>query len=160
MLLATFMMKLNFTEFSLNELVDDTQLYFSSTVPSEEVEIKTYYDKEYRIKSDRSRIKQLLTNLMTNAAKHTDAGEITIGIRGKNDTIEIFVSDSGIGIAEGHEDKLFERFFRIENPGRVVPGTGLGLAICKAIVTSLSGKIWFASEIGIGSTFTFALPQK
>jgi two-component sensor histidine kinase/GGDEF domain-containing protein len=112
---------------------------------------------------DREKVEQILTNLVGNAIKFTpEGGEISISAqpspRGGN-KLAISVRDSGIGISEDQQEKIFEKFHQVEGSlHRSVSGTGLGLAITKGLVEAHHGEIWVESEIGKGSTFTFTLP--
>jgi signal transduction histidine kinase len=110
------------------------------------------------IVADRQGIARVVANLIDNAIKYTDSGEILISLRQKNSELEFSVKDSGIGIRLSSEQqyKLFERFYQ-ENVS--IPGAGVGLSICKTIVEAHGGKIWAESEgRGKGSIFRFTLP--
>jgi signal transduction histidine kinase len=110
---------------------------------------------------DERRILQVLLNLVGNAIKFTDSGEVQIDAAAKDGALEVSVSDTGPGIAEADQDKIFEEFRQAE--GSITQrkgGTGLGLAIAKKIVEMHGGRIWVESEVGKGSTFTFTLPLK
>ncbi|MEE9259580.1 MAG: DUF3365 domain-containing protein [Candidatus Scalindua sediminis] len=107
---------------------------------------------------DRHGITRVVTNLIDNAIKYTNSGEISVSLQQKNSELEFSVKDSGIGIGLSKEQqyKLFERFYQ-ENVS--TPGTGVGLSICKTIVEAHGGKIWAESKgKGKGSTFRFTLP--
>ena len=107
---------------------------------------------------DRQGIARVVANLIDNAIKYTDSGEILISLQQKNSELEFSVKDSGIGISLSSEQqyKLFERFYQ-ENAS--IPGAGVGLSICKTIVEAHGGKIWAESEgRGKGSIFRFTLP--
>jgi len=112
---------------------------------------------------DREKVEQILTNLVGNAIKFTpEGGEISVSAqpspRGGN-KLAISIRDSGIGISEDQQEKIFEKFHQVEGSlHRSVSGTGLGLAITKGLVEAHHGEIWVESEIGKGSTFTFTLP--
>ena len=107
--------------------------------------------------SNEIRLARLFQNLMSNAVKYR--GEIpleihvTAGQRGRDWVIRI--EDNGLGIAPGHQTRIFMPFIRLAN--RDVPGTGLGLAVCKKIVEGFGGTIWVESELGAGSTFCFTI---
>jgi signal transduction histidine kinase len=110
--------------------------------------------------ADKTRIGQVLTNLVENAVKYSRKGsQIMIGAESSDGTVIISVSDRGVGIPADLSDKVFERFYR---GGTVVTGRkdgiGLGLSICRALVEAHGGKIWVESEIGRGSKFNFSLP--
>ena len=113
------------------------------------------------IHGDPDGIAQVLTNLIGNSFKFTKQGIIDLSAKDKDDSVEISVSDTGVGIAEEDMPKLFQKFQqfgRVNGPGE--KGTGLGLAIAKGIVDAHKGKIWVESEFGKGTTVTFALPKK
>ena len=109
---------------------------------------------------DSSRIAQVLRNLLSNAIKYSPAGG-TITVRGYGDKEQIVVQvrDQGIGISGEDLDRVFERFYRVENETtRSVRGVGLGLAVCQGIVEAHGGRIWVESTLGVGSVFYFSLP--
>lgn len=113
-----------------------------------------------KIEADPDRIAQVLINLISNGIKFTEKGGVTVRIfvAGKN-KIQVDVSDTGIGIAPEHRDKIFRRFYQVYRGGdEKRKGTGLGLTIVKEIVRLHGGKIWVNSEVGKGSTFSFTLP--
>ncbi|OGD18797.1 MAG: hypothetical protein A2W03_14975 [Candidatus Aminicenantes bacterium RBG_16_63_16] len=115
-----------------------------------------------RVMVDERRMKQVIFNLMSNAAKFTpEGGEITIGAKEKDGELEVSVWDTGIGIAPEHLQKIFEEFFQIKSGMRdKTPGTGLGLALTRRIVELHGGRIWAESEgKGKGSCFIFTLPK-
>lgn len=108
---------------------------------------------------DRDRLIQVLVNLVSNALKFTERGYVTCRARVEGHYVVIDVIDTGIGIPEGEQHKVFEKFNQIGATLTNKPkGTGLGLAICKHIVESHGGRIFYVSKPGAGSTFTFTLP--
>jgi signal transduction histidine kinase/HAMP domain-containing protein len=112
-----------------------------------------------QIVSDRRRVEQVLINLLNNAVKFTEQGEVRVACGVDDGWLVTRVSDTGIGIKPEDEDKLFEPFRQIDvGITRRYEGTGLGLSICKRLVETLGGEIWAESEWGVGSTFTFTLP--
>ncbi len=110
--------------------------------------------------ADKERVKQVLTNYITNAIKYSpDGKKIIIRSQRKNGLIVVSVRDFGIGIHEEEQKNIFERFYRAnKKDGHTYPGLGLGLYISKEIITQMKGKVWVESEIGKGSTFFFSLP--
>ncbi len=112
-----------------------------------------------RIVSDRRRVEQILINLLNNAVKFTERGEIRLLCRKCEEFIETSVQDTGIGIRAEDREKLFLPFRQIDaGLGRRHEGTGLGLSICKRLVEALGGEIFVDSEWEKGSVFTFRLP--
>ncbi len=109
---------------------------------------------------DPKRIEQVLRNLLNNAIKYSpEGGTITVQGRGDERQILVSVSDQGMGIPSEDLERVFERFYRVENElSRRVRGAGLGLAVCRGIVEAHGGHIWVESTLGVGSTFYFTLP--
>jgi CheY-like chemotaxis protein len=114
---------------------------------------------EFIIKTDKIKLKQILVNLISNAFKFTQSGEIKFGCKlDEYNNILFYVSDTGIGIPDDKKAIIFERFTQLENNyNRIYGGTGLGLSIIKGLVNILGGKIWFESELNKGSTFYFTI---
>lgn len=108
------------------------------------------------INTDYIRNRQILTNLINNSIKFTNSGTITVGYKKSSTEITIFVKDTGKGIDKEHIEKIFMRFFKVDD---FTVGTGLGLSICRAIVEKLGGKIWAESEQGKGTTMYYTLPM-
>jgi GAF domain-containing protein/anti-sigma regulatory factor (Ser/Thr protein kinase) len=111
------------------------------------------------IQGDERRITQVLMNLVGNAIKFTDSGEVRVEVKSADGSFVVSVSDTGPGIAETDQENIFEEFRQAQSSTtQKKGGTGLGLAIAKRIVELHGGKIWVESEVGKGSTFTFTLP--
>jgi len=119
--------------------------------------------------ADRVRVGQVLTNLVSNAYKYTpEGGIIQLGVEevanqwdpgGAARVIHLWVKDNGIGLTPEDQQKMFQKFFRSEDPkAREAPGTGLGLNITKGLVEMQGGKIWFESEYRKGTNFHFTVP--
>jgi signal transduction histidine kinase/CheY-like chemotaxis protein len=112
-----------------------------------------------RVMADRTRVRQILLNLLSNAAKFTEQGSITISATRQHNELVISVADTGIGIAPEHHGTIFEEFRQIDSGSdRRYEGTGLGLAICRRFVALHGGRIWLESTPDIGSVFSFSLP--
>jgi heavy metal sensor kinase len=110
---------------------------------------------------DAKRLRQMVLNLLDNAIKYTDTGEIKLLLTQTNNDISIIVSDTGQGIKEDEQALIFERFYRHSHTNtNDNAGFGLGLAICKWIVEAHNGKILLDSKLGQGSTFTISVPKK
>jgi len=110
--------------------------------------------------ADPDRIAQVLTNLVANACQYTpEGGEVVVSARMNGDEVWVQVHDTGIGISEDDQTKIFDRFFRADDPFvQDASGAGLGLSIVKSLVEMQGGKIWVESTLGEGSTFSFSLP--
>ena len=113
------------------------------------------------VMADPRRTRQVLRNLVENAVKYApEGGPITISARVMPSSVQISVADQGIGIEAEQLENFFDRFYQVDSAStRKVGGSGLGLSICKAIVEAHGGRIWAESQLGIGSTFHFTLPQ-
>ncbi|MBC6952072.1 sensor histidine kinase, partial [candidate division KSB1 bacterium] len=108
---------------------------------------------------DRDKLLQVVINLISNAVKFTDTGSVTCRAQGSNGEIVVSVIDTGDGVSPENQPKVFEKFKQVGDSSSNRPkGTGLGLPICKEIVEHHGGRIWVESELGKGSTFSFALP--
>ncbi|MEL7010362.1 MAG: ATP-binding protein, partial [Cyanobacteria bacterium J06588_4] len=114
---------------------------------------------DIKTRVDANKIIWVLTNLIANALRYSDAGaEITIGSESRNNWLEIFVADRGVGIPLEYQGKIFDKFVQVQTE-KDVGGSGLGLAICKEMVQAHGGRIWVKSTVGEGSVFTFTVPK-
>jgi signal transduction histidine kinase len=110
---------------------------------------------------DDHRLTQVLLNLVGNAIKFTDAGEVGIKVTAADGSFSVAVHDTGPGISAADQAKLFQEFQQADNSiTRKKGGTGLGLAISKRIIEMHGGRIWVDSTVGQGSTFSFTLPVR
>ena len=125
-----------------------------------EVELELVAEALDGLSGDRARLAQLLDNFISNAIKFTpEGGRVEVRTWAEGDRALVSVADSGIGIPEDEQARLFERFYRASSATeRAIPGTGLGLAIAKAIVDAHGGTIRVESGVGTGTTFTVELP--
>ena len=111
------------------------------------------------VKVDQIRLEQILRNLLANAVKFTEAGEIEVNCIQKDDFFTFSVKDSGIGIDPEHQQIIFDRFMKIDNQRQhMYRGTGIGLFLSKQLVEMFGGRIWVESEVGKGSIFYFTIP--
>jgi signal transduction histidine kinase len=117
-----------------------------------------------QIEGDPLFLRQLILNLTENGLKYTPpGGEVSLKVEGDRDqkVVRILVSDTGVGIAQKDQKRVFDRFFRADKArSRETGGTGLGLSICQWIVQAHEGQIAVQSKVGQGSTFTVTLPLK
>src|SRR6266542_4797682 len=111
------------------------------------------------VMADEGRVRQVLLNLLSNASKFTDAGEIGLGARSDDRELVVWVRDSGIGIASADQRRIFGEFEQVEHEeSKQRGGTGLGLSICRWLIQMHGGRMWVESTAGKGSVFYFALP--
>lgn len=114
----------------------------------------------YYVHVDPDRLREVITNLFDNAVKYTPSGNVSVGVTGNNDVVQLFVRDTGPGIMAEDVPHLFQKFYRVDNSAtRTIGGTGLGLFICRKIIELYHGRIWVESEVGKGSTFYINLPR-
>ena len=158
-------MKVAPISFSLNELMDDLYSFFGFDLKSKDkthIKLKKkngLNDEESLILADKLKVQQILTNLLGNAVKFTAKGEIKFGYTIKDEEINFFVSDTGIGFETDKIDFLFERFTQADlSTTRNYGGTGLGLAISKGLTDLLGGSIWADSIPEKGTNFYFTIP--
>ena len=141
---------------SVKELVDDLYLAHQLLVPTL-LRFSKEAEGDLFIYTDKKRLSQVITNFLTNACKFTNSGYIKLGFKHLRGTDEaaIFVEDSGIGLSEEEQEKVFSRFFKQDEFSQ---GAGLGLSICQGIVQNLGGRIALSSKQGEGSRFSVVLP--
>jgi len=151
----------NIAPFDLARLVGRTAAEVRALHPERTIDVIAEPDVPF-VTGDEERTWRVITNLVTNALKFSDATEpIEVGVCRTGASVEVAVRDRGYGIRPDDLSKLFGRFARLQQPeGRRVTGTGLGLYICKQLVEGQSGSIWADSTVGEGSTFHFTLPAE
>jgi PAS domain S-box-containing protein len=149
-------------ETSLNLIFKMLCDQFSSEAGKKNINMKyntAIPDGEDKIKTDETKLIQVISNLLSNALKFIKQGSIDYGYAVKGKNLEFYVRDTGIGIPEDMHEKIFERFRQVESSlAREYEGSGLGLSISKAYVELLGGKIWLTSRLGEGSVFYFTIP--
>jgi len=148
--------------FHLNEMTDQIFSYFRYSNKKTALEIRLNHAlaaDDLVLYTDKSRLKQILSNFMSNACKFTDSGFVELGIAKENDRLKLYVQDTGIGIAKEDMQHLFERFRKLgEGTTSSARGAGLGLAISKRVADHLGGTIEVQSEPGAGSVFMVTFP--
>ncbi|NOZ45661.1 MAG: response regulator [Chlorobi bacterium] len=162
--LETKQEKCNISSVCINYIIADLLAIFKQQAKSKNI---LFYakpqlsDKQSEIYSDKTKITQILTNLLSNALKFTSEGFVEFGYNVKGNELEFYVKDSGIGIEKEMQAIIFERFRQANNNiNKKYSGTGLGLAISKEFTELLGGKIRVQSEPGKGSTFYFTIQYK
>jgi signal transduction histidine kinase len=159
--LETGALKLDAEPLHMHDLVSEVITSLQPQIEAKEINLTVEVPPELpKVWGDHTRVIQILTNLITNAYKYTpEKGQITISTQWIDDSVQVDVADTGIGISPQDQEKLFTRFFRADHPEiRRVAGTGLGLSITKSIVEMHGGQIWVESQLGEGSIFSFTLP--
>jgi PAS domain S-box-containing protein len=117
--------------------------------------------RDLELWADPVKLRQILLNLLTNAIKFTDAGSVELESRQLDDCVEIMVRDTGIGIAPGNQDRIFDAFWQVEQKStRKVGGAGLGLSVSRRLARLMHGDLTVQSKLGEGSTFTLRLPVR
>lgn len=155
-------MDVNKIRFDINDTIDDLYKFFVLQTNHKNINFKTHKeisDKSFIINSDKTKINQILINLIKNAIKFTNEGEIHFGYSINNNNIEFFVKDTGIGISNNDLQKIFKRFSQVHTELHSgYDGAGLGLSISKSFIELLGGQITVESELDKGSKFTFYIP--
>lgn len=145
------------SSFNFNEMVDITVEDVQHTSPKHAI-AKTGKVHQ-QIVGDKDRLQQVIINLLSNAIKYSpDSLDIYINIADQDNEIKVSVKDNGIGISQQHLDKIFDRYYRVEEHAIQFQGLGIGLFISYEIIQRHKGKLWAESEPGKGSTFYFTLP--
>lgn len=154
-------------EYKLTELISSVYNLVSTRAKEKNLDLKVQVQKNMPnvCYGDEVRIQQVITNLMTNAVKYTNRGMVSLNVFGErigdDITLNIHVTDTGIGIKDEDRDKLFSAFARLdESKNKKIEGTGLGLAITYQLVKLMGGEITIDSRYGAGSTFMVSIPQK
>ncbi|RYY15578.1 MAG: PAS domain-containing sensor histidine kinase, partial [Chitinophagaceae bacterium] len=149
---------LHYEELDLNQLISEKAEEVQRISPKHNIILNL--GEVPLVSADRERISQVLTNLLSNAVKYSPSGgEVLVTSKKTENAVMVSVKDSGIGIAEESQTKIFERFFRVNVPSlQTYPGMGLGLYISSGIISRHGGAITVTSEEGKGSIFTFTLP--
>ncbi|MDD3647513.1 MAG: HAMP domain-containing sensor histidine kinase [Candidatus Dojkabacteria bacterium] len=152
--------KMDIQNLNLEEVVRETMKEMESVFKEKKVTASSNYNAAKQVTGDPNRIKQVLINFLSNAAKYNrDNGNITLEAVNDGDFVKVSVTDTGIGIKKEAMKKLFTKFGRIEDDKtKDVEGTGLGLYVTKQIVEKMGGEVLAESEYGKGSTFSFTVP--
>jgi PAS domain S-box-containing protein len=146
---------------SVGVLIDGVMANFSATAQRGGISLTSDQDSDVSwALGDPQRVEQALSNLVSNAIKFTpEGGAVTIAVHAHDDSVDVSVADTGMGIAPDDVDKVFGRFFRTDQAVDVaIKGSGLGLAIAKRMIEAQGGELAVTSTLGIGSTFTMTLP--
>jgi two-component system sensor histidine kinase EvgS len=147
-------------EVNINEIIYDLYNFFKVECDKKKINLKLEINvNEIKVLTDKTKFNSILTNLIKNAIKFTNKGEITIGYKTKFENYLFYVKDTGIGIPENRHEAIFNRFVQADIEDKnAFQGSGLGLSIAKAYVEMLDGEIWVESDVNSGSTFYFTIP--
>lgn len=140
---------------NLTELLDESVAEYVHQVPSGVELLTNYPAHDSLVELDKLRIKQILSNFLSNALKNTTTGHVEVFYEVDHQSVRIGVKDTGRGIPQNMLEKIFERFEKLDS---FAQGAGLGLPICKLIVEKMNGRILVDSQLGIGTTFIIELP--
>lgn len=155
-------MQISISRTDIREQTESIYSFFSPEAEAKGIRLickNTLLAEEAIINTDSFKIYDIQTNLIKNAIKFTPSGSVEFGFEKKNNYLEFFVKDTGIGISDKQKEFIFERFRQGNDTlTRNFEGSGLGLSISKAYAEMLGGKIWFESEYGKGSVFHFIIP--
>ena len=151
---------LNLGEYAIETVVETVRAATESLAETKKLALKTDVAKKLPVGlGDEQRLTQVLLNLVGNAIKFTDTGEVRITATAMNGHFTVAVTDTGPGIPPEELKRVFEQFHQIDNSNtKAKGGTGLGLAIAKQIVEMHGGRIWVESTLGQGATFQMELP--
>jgi signal transduction histidine kinase len=155
-------MELELTDFDLPTAIDNALTLVRERAGRRGIALHQAVDQRLgQIRGDERKIKQVLLNLLANALKFTpEGGRIDVRAGLVDWMAEISVADTGVGIAPEDQEAIFEEFRQVGTAAKKVEGTGLGLALSRKFVELHGGRIWVKSEVGVGSTFAFTLPER
>jgi len=155
-------------EYDLMKILEDSYNLVNIRAKEKGLELKVTNDPSIprKLYGDEIRVRQIITNFLTNAVKYTKSGYVEMAVRwqkllGDNMNLIVSVKDTGVGISKEGLARIFKSYDRLdEGKNKYVEGTGLGLSICKQLADMMQGKITVESEENVGSTFTVSIPQK
>lgn len=151
--------ELHYSEINLIPFFNEINFFFSKEAIDRSLSLEFVHElDDLVIVSDRNKLEQIFYNLIKNALKYTRKGYVKFGYVRRNELVEFFVEDTGIGVPIEARKSIFDRFHQVSNGDSTKGGIGLGLSIVKEFVEMLGGKIQFASEVNEGSRFYFNLP--
>ena len=153
---------LNMSEYAIESVVETVRSATESLAQNKKLALKTEVAKSLPVGlGDEQRLTQVLLNLVGNAIKFTETGEVCVTAKAVNGHFALSVMDTGPGIPEQEQARIFEQFHQVDSSlTKAKGGTGLGLAIAKQIVEMHGGRIWVESTMGHGSTFRMELPVR
>lgn len=144
----------------VNEIIENVYNLLKNTADLKKINVEILGDKVPELVGDRDRFKQMVLNLVDNAIKYSEESDkVFVETKVEENNVVLSVRDTGVGMTKEHQERIFERFYRVDKArSRAQGGTGLGLAIVKHIILSLNGTIDVESELGVGTKFTIKIP--
>jgi len=155
-------MELELTDFHLPTALDNALTLIRERAGRRNIALHTSIDNRLgEIQGDERKIRQVVLNLLSNAIKFTpEGGRIEVAAIPRDGSVEVSVSDTGVGIAPEDLEAIFEEFRQVGTADKKAEGTGLGLTLCQKFIELHGGRIWVKSQIGVGSTFSFTIPGR
>src|SRR5213593_570278 len=155
-------MELELTDFHLPTALDNALILVRERAGRRRITLQTNIDERLgEVRADERKIRQVVLNLLSNAIKFTpEGGRIEVRAVPVDGSVEVSVSDTGVGLAPEDQEAVFEEFRQVGTSEKKVEGTGLGLTLCWKFVELHGGRIWVESQVGAGSTFTFTIPMR
>ena len=155
-------MELELTDFHLPTALDDALTLVRERATRRAIVLHVGVGEHLGwVRADERKIRQVVLNLLSNAIKFTsEGGRIEVRAVPRDDSVEVSVTDTGIGIAPDDQAAVFEEFRQVGTAEKKAEGTGLGLSLCRKFIELHGGKIWIQSQLGAGSTFTFTIPAR
>ena len=155
-------MELELMDFDLPAALDSALTLVRQRAARRGISLDSNVDERLgQIQADERKIRQVVLNLLSNAIKFTpEGGRIEVGAVPRDGSVEVSVSDTGIGIAPEDQEAVFEEFRQVGTAEKKAEGTGLGLTLCRKFIELHGGRIWVKSQVGAGSTFGFTIPKR
>jgi signal transduction histidine kinase len=155
-------MELDLSDFDLPVTIDNALVLIRERAARRGIDLHRTVDERLgQVRADERKIRQVLLNLLSNAIKFTpEGGRIEVGAKPAKGSVEVSVSDTGVGIAAEDQETVFEEFRQVGTADKKVEGTGLGLALSRKFIELHGGEIWVKSQLGQGSTFMFTVPVR
>jgi signal transduction histidine kinase len=155
-------MELELTDFDLPTALDNALTLVRERAGRRNITLQMSVDERLgEVRADERKIRQVVLNLLSNAIKFTpEGGGIEVAALPKDGSVEVSVTDTGVGIAPEDQEAVFEEFRQVGTAEKKAEGTGLGLTLCRKFIELHGGRIWVTSQVGVGSTFTFTVPVR
>jgi signal transduction histidine kinase len=155
-------MELELTDFDLPQAIDNALILVRERAGRRGIALQMNVDSRLgQIQADERKVRQVVLNLLSNAIKFTpEGGRIEVAAVPRDGSVEVSVSDTGVGIAPEDQEAVFEEFRQVGTAEKKAEGTGLGLTLCQKFIELHGGRIWMTSQVGAGSTFTFTIPVR